>query len=100
MISSSGHTVCSGVHRSTASAWSGVTDWMTSSSSLAGFGNTTLAQTPSPSTAPRTCESRCASQRSTPFAGTATMSGANGSAGGVDSTSARPRASVAASDDR
>ncbi len=56
-------------------------------------GNTTPEQIPSRADpAPSTVESRCASHRSTPFAGTATTSDANGSASGVARTAARPSA--------
>ena len=50
-------------------------------------GNSTFAHTPSPSRAPSTPASRCASQRSTPLLGTATISGRNGSSAGARSSS-------------
>ena len=49
---------------------------------------------------PSTCDSRWVTHRSTPLAGTATTSGANGSAGGSRSTSASPSTSRSARSDR
>ena len=60
-----------------------------SPTSRCGDGNSTFAQMPSaPRPVPSRWESRCATQRSTPRVGTATTSGANGSAGTVARTSA------------
>lgn len=55
--------------------------------------NETPAQTPSPrDPRPNRCESRWDSQRSTPRAGTTTRSSANGSVGGLASSSPSPSA--------
>ena len=69
MTSSSGQTDRAGAQRSTASACSVDEAASASSTSVLGHGNATLAQTPSPDDVPRTWDSRCASQRSTPLAG-------------------------------
>ena len=55
---------------------------------LAGDGNLTSAHTPSPpcAPAPRWCDRRWVTHRSTPRAGTAMISAANGSASGVVSS--------------
>ena len=96
------------VSRSGAQAWSrravSGAAWASVSSSMRrGEGKATFAQTPSrlaalldAPLAPRWCESCWASQRSTPFAGTATSSVASGSWSGVCSRPARPSTSAAA----
>ena len=88
---SSGQTSASGAHGSSSGRA------RTSATSDRGERNSTPAQTPSsPTPAPRRCESRWLSQRSTPLAGTITSSEANGSASGLPSRSARPSTSRSA----
>ena len=89
MTCSSGHTARVGSHGSAAGSMP-VADCNAVPTSRPGNGNSTLAQTPSPrpEVAPSTFDSRCVSHRSMPRDGTATTSGANGSATGSASTAA------------
>ena len=91
MTSSSGHVMASGDHGSSSRVP------VISEINEAGERNTTPAHTPSlrpssPVPRPNRCDSRWDSQRSTPRAGTTTRSSANGSGGGVASSSPRPSA--------
>ncbi len=91
----------SGSHRATASAASGPVAASASSSSRSGPGNCTFAHTPAaPDPAPSRCDNRCANQRSTPFAGTATISGANASPAGCPSSPARASTSASGEAER
>ncbi len=94
---SSGHTERSGSHGSSAGS---IPDAAATASvtSRCGEGNSTLAQIPSarPGRAPSTEDIRCVSQRSIPRVGTATTSGANGSAGRQRESSASASARASA----
>ena len=85
MVSISGHVMASGDHGSSS------TVPVISAIKEAGLRNEIPAHTPSPlSPAPRTCDSRWLSHRSTPRAGTRTNSSANGSGRGLASSVPSP----------
>ena len=88
IAASSGQVSASGAHGSSSRVP------VTSANSERGERRSTPAHTPSSCpAAPRRWLSRCASQRSTPRAGTTTTSVANGSSRGAESRSPSPRAS-------